>query len=275
MKTSALILSLIVSISLNAQKGNLFYSYWHNSGSSEVNTPKTSFSYFKKGQLYYYLSNDKDNIYLDMRVEDAGVQTRILKEGLTVWIDMEGKSVKKLGVRFPIGSQNSSGRNNPDQIEKLNPDGSIVTPLSMANTIELIGFINEEARRFPAENADNFNGSVKYDKEGILHYRLIMPVAKLPVRNSKDGAGAMPFAFGIQYGMASMVNAPRGPSSQEVSSAPPSGGRGGGGSRGSRGSARSGGASGAGRPSAGQSSGGSVLPTVLFWVKNIKLASDK
>lgn len=240
MKIYALILSLIASISLNAQKGNLFYCNWNEGGNSEVNTPKTNYSYFKKGQIYYYLSNDKDNIYLDMRIEDPGVQTRILKEGLTVWIDMEGKSAKKMGVRFPIGSQNSSGRNKPDQIEKLNPDGSIVTPLSMANTIELIGFINEEARRFPAENTENFSGSVKYDKEGILHYSMIMPLAKLPVRNSKDGNGAMPFAFGIQYG-----------------------------------GARSGSASGAGRPSAGQSSVESAMPPVLFWIKNIKLASDK
>ena len=27
-----------------------------------------------------------------------------------------------------------------------------------------------------------------------------MPVAKLPVRNSRDGSGAMPFTLGIEYG---------------------------------------------------------------------------
>jgi hypothetical protein len=266
---------MIVSISLNAQKGNLFYSNWHNGGNSEVNTPKSNYAYFKKGQIYYNLSNDKDYIYLDMLIEDAGVQTRILKEGLTIWIDMEGKSSRKLGVRFPIGSQNSSGRNRPDQKEKLNPDGSIVTPLQLANTIELIGFINEEVRRLPAENAENFSGSVKFDKEGILHYSMIMPLAKLPVRNSKDGNGAMPFAFGIQYGLVPVMNAPRGPSSEEPSSAPPSGGRGGGGSGRSRGGSGSGGAPGGISPSSRQGSGETVLPPVLFWIKNIKLASDR
>ena len=114
---------------------------------------------------------------------------------------MDSKLLKKMGIRFPVGSQNSVGRKKsgmPDN--STNADGSIVTPLSLANTIELIGFTNEEARRFSADNYDNFRGSVKYDNEGTLHYKMIMPITKLPVRNSKDGDGAMPFLFGIEYG---------------------------------------------------------------------------
>ena len=57
--------------------------------------------------------------------------------------------------------------------------------VAMANTIELIGFISEQERHFPAANADNFNGMVKFDDSGKLFYRLVMPIAKLPVRNSK------------------------------------------------------------------------------------------
>ena len=66
---------------------------------------------------------------------------------------MDDKTVKKMGIRFPIGSQNQAGRNNNSFAEsKINPDGTLATPLSLANTIELIGFISEEERRFPSDN---------------------------------------------------------------------------------------------------------------------------
>jgi hypothetical protein len=124
----------------------------------------------------------------------------ILKEGLIIWVDMDGKSLKKLGVRYPIGSENLGRYNRTGQSDDVkNPavDGSSL--LKMANTIELIGFISEQERRFSSENPDNFRGSVRYEG-GILFYRMLMPIFKLPVRNSKEGNGAMPFNLCVEYG---------------------------------------------------------------------------
>jgi hypothetical protein len=161
----------------------------------------------RKTKLYCFLSNDNNNIYIDMKVADQEIQNRILKEGLTIWISMDGKEVKKMGVRFPIGSQNQGVHKKADLSENnKSQEGNLVTPLSLANTIELIGFTNEQARHFPSENYDNFRGSVKYDEKGTLYYKMIMPIAKLPVRNSRDGHGAMPFILGIEYGSLAMTN---------------------------------------------------------------------
>ena len=91
----------------------MYLSRWHNGG-TELKIPSDKYSYFKKGKLYYFFSNDIDNIYVDMKIDDPGVQTRILKQGLTVWINMDGKQIKKMGIRFPIGSQHSGGRNKPE-----------------------------------------------------------------------------------------------------------------------------------------------------------------
>ena len=74
------------------------------------------------------------------------------------------------------------------------------TLISLANTIELIGFTRENERRFPSENADNCSGYVKVDNQGVLHYKMVIPITKLPVRNSKDASGAMPFNLGVEYG---------------------------------------------------------------------------
>lgn len=273
MKTLVTILSLFACTSLNAQKAKLFLSSWRENGNAELNITSDKYSYSEKSKLYYFLSNDNDNIYVDMKFEDPGVQNRILKEGLIVWISMDGKHAKKMGVRFPIGSQYSGGRNELNMTGvKLNADGSIVTPVSMANTIELIGFANEEKRRFPSDNADNFRASVKYDNEGTLHYKMLMPIAKLPVRNSKDSDGAMPFTFGIEYGIVPVMKGPGGPVVPPSSSEPPAGG--------SRGGSRGGGRSGGGMPGvSGQvrnsNSAQTVMPSILLWIKNIKLATDK
>jgi hypothetical protein len=278
MKIFTILISFFFCINLNAQKEKLFLSSWHENGNAELNIPSDKYSYFEKGKIYYFLSNDNDNIYIDIKIEDPGVQNRILKQGLTVWIKMDRKPAKKMGIRFPIGSQNSESRNKPNLIgNNTNADGSLVTPLSLANTIELISFTNEEARRFPSDNADNFRGSVKYDNEGTLHYKMIMPIAKLPVRNSKDGDGAMPFTFGIEYGVLPVMNSPRGIVAQPPSSGPPSGGSRGGSPGGGRsgGGAPGGRGQGMGTPGAGSATSQNTIPPVLLWIKNIKLATDK
>ena len=225
MKTIALLFSMFFFINLNAQNKKLLVSSWHEDGKDDNNILSEKYSYFKKGKLYYFISNDNANIYLDMKTNDPETQKRILKEGLTVWVSMDSKLTKKMGVHFPIGAQNSGTHKKSDKPEeKLNIDGNVVKLLPLANKIELIGFTNEEQRRFPSENTDNFRGSVSLDNEGNLKYKLIMPIAKLPVRNSKDGKSAMPFILGIEFGPMTVQQ---------------------------------------------------TFPPVLFWIKNIKLATDK
>jgi hypothetical protein len=204
-----------------AQKGELLLSRWHTGDMIE----ESDYQYVRKPGMYFFLSNDNDNLYIDIRIDDNPTRNRILKDGLTVWIDMDGRLSRKLGVRFPLGSED-------------NPT------VAMANTIELIGFISEQERHFPAANADNFNGMVKSDEAGRLFYRLVMPIAKLPVRNSKDGKGAMPLFLGFEYGYSTPARKPG-----EITRQPKS------------------------------SKSASVSPSVrgsgLFWIRNIRLATSK
>ena len=138
-----------------------------------------------------------------------------------------------------------------------------------ANTIELIGFSNEAARRFASDNADTFRGSVKYDNEGVLHYKMIIPIEKIPVRNSREGEGAMPFTFGVEYGPFPSMDTRKSQVPAQQSSVPQSGGSRGG----------SGGRRGSGIDSDSQRSAASAsrpaFTEVLVWIKNIKLATDK
>jgi hypothetical protein len=194
MRSTIAILTFFIFFGLNAQKGNLMLSRWHVSDKIE----DSDYQLIKKVRLYYFISNDNDNIYIRLKTSERDIQERILKEGLTVWINMDDKDQAKMGVRYPIGSQNQNSNKRRNNSEN-NAGSDTISVLSMANTIELIGFISEQQRRFPAQNPDNFNGSVKYEN-GILYCRIVMPAAKLPIRNSRQGNGAMPFALGFEYG---------------------------------------------------------------------------
>lgn len=203
MKSYFLIISILLSGGLNAQKRNLNLSSWHQSDKIES-------SYYmpaEKSGLYCFISNDNDNVYIDMKVENRKIQKRILTEGLTIWINMDAREEKKMGIRFPLGSRNQPGRKKAEHEENTPTQAeSIENLLPMANTIEILGFISEQQRHFPAENRDSFRGSVKLDEGGKLFYKLIMPVTKLPLRNSRDGHGAVPFNLGIEYGSLPVTN---------------------------------------------------------------------
>jgi hypothetical protein len=225
---------LLISLNTFGQKNKSYHSSWHKEGEDELSIPSESYAFSEKAKLFYFLSNDENKIIIDIKVEDEDIQNRILNEGMMIWINMNGNQDKKMGVRFPIGSQYQSGGKSIHA--SLNPDGTPVTPLSMANTIELTGFTGENSNRLPSENYDSFNGFVNYDKMGVLHYRMNLPFEKIPLRNSKEGGGAMPFNIGIEYGIA--------PSASNYF--PP--------------------------PSFQQQGGGSQKPPVLLWVKNISLS---
>ena len=234
MKAISTILLFLLCLNLNGQKNKTFLSSWIDSEETEMSVSSDSYTYFGKGKMYCFFSNNNNNVILNLMIEDPVVQNLILRQGLTIWIDMDRKPVRKTGIRFPIGYQYLSNHSNRSSAEnQIDPAGTAATPLSLAKTIELIGFSGEDARYLPAYNSDSFRGSITYDDKGVLYYKMVIPISKLAIRNSKDGQGAMPFSFGIEYGAAPVVNNQNRSGSYKISTSP-----------------------------------------VLIWIKNVKLASN-
>jgi hypothetical protein len=275
MRLTLLILTLFVCLDLTAQKENFFISKWRNNPDQDLQLTFKDYISAKKGQVLYYLSNDDANIYVDMKILETLEENRILKMGLTVWIDMDGKTRKIMGIRYPIGSQYSRGRGGQSNFSNA---GTQATPLSQANTIQLIGFKDVEGTRLPSDNPGNIRGSVKYDQEGELIYRLVIPLSKLPLRNDAPGKGLMPFTIGIEYGAPPTFTGQGGGGGiSGGSGGGAAGGGGGGGGGGSRGGGGGGGGSRGGGGGGGGASAGvpSTDSPVIFWMKNVKLAEKK
>lgn len=276
MRSVFTILAIILCADINAQKEKFFTSKWRNDPAEELKLSSTDYQSYGKGKILYYLSNDNENIYLDIKVTESIEQNKILQMGLTVWIDMDDKIRREMGIRFPIGAKFSRAQNRQGNENPVIDDSSVNpnSPIGMANTIELTGFKDEAKKRFPSKNTDNIRGSVRYDNDGNLIYHLLIPASKLPFRNDVSGKGSMPIAMGIEYGASPVVNRPGGspegggrPSGSSGAGRSSGGGRGG-----SMGGSRSGGGGGYGGNT------GAMQPAerpVIIWMKNVKLASNQ
>jgi hypothetical protein len=267
MKILVAISLFIVCLNLSAQKEKYFASKWHNNSSVTYVPDSSDFAAAKNGVVFYTLSNDEKNIYVDVKVTESIEQNKVLQMGMTIWINMDGKSKKETGIRYPIGAKYSKGqgrRGEPQMNDPLTP----VTPLSQANTISLIGFKDVEQVRFPSKNSDNIRGSVRYDDAGNLFYALTIPLEKLPVAEKGKDGKVPAINFAIEYGAPPPAGGqPGGPTGYTP---PPA--KSGGGNR-SGGSSR-GGSSGGGAP--GGSAGAQEVPQpVVIWMKDVRLAEKK
>jgi uncharacterized membrane protein YgcG len=269
MKLLVIISALIVCMNLSAQKEKTFTSKWLDSSAGTFVPAASDYVAAKKGMVLYCLANDDKNIYVDIKITESIEQNKVLQMGLVLWVNADGKSRKITGIRYPIGAKYSrlqvrQGAGQENSI--LNK----VSPLSQANTIELIGFKDIEARRFPSNLPENIRGSVKYDNDGNLLYSLTIPLSKLPVGAKSINEGTSLMTFAIEYGAPPSIGAQQGRPSD--SGAPSggggrSGGRSGGGSRG--------GSMGGGAPGGGGPTTQDIPVPVIIWIKDIKLAEKK
>ena len=275
MKSVSSLLALIVCLNLNAQKDKKVTSNWFEGSPGTLSPAVSNYVSARKGAVLYCIFNDDKNIYFESKITESIDQNKILQMGLTLWVNTDGKSHKINGIKFPVGAkfsrefirQNAGQQNNP--LVR-------VTPLSVANTIQLVGFRDVEEKRFPSDNTDNIRGSVKYDNDGNLLYSLIIPRSKLPAAvKSKDGKD-VPITFAMEYGA---MPAEGGRPGGQMGDAPSSGGggrSGGGGSGGRSGGGRSGGGGSIGggdRTAASQNPNASE--SVIIWIKDIALVEKK
>ena len=265
MKLIVIISTLIVCVNLSAQKEQAFRSKWLDNSTGTSAPSVSDYLSAKNGAVLYCLSNDDKNLYVNVRFTESIEQAKVLQIGLIVWVNTDGKSRKMTGIRYPIGAKFSGLQ---DQNNAFNQ----ATPLSMANTIELIGFKDVETTRFPSNNTDNFRGFVKYDNDGNLLYSMTVPLSKLPAGSKSSDGKTVPMNLAIEYGappeMGEQSGRPSGytPPPKIMGERNSRGGGGGGGRGGSRGG------SAGGEAPKSTPNGQDTPKPVIIWMKNIILS---
>lgn len=146
-----------------------------------------AYDYNEENQLFYILSNDDTNLYVNMRIPRGISQLKILRSGLTVWIDTDAKAREVLGIKFPAGN-NTGPRSTGTKKEFSEEDRQIELTLETQN-IELKGFQGKGSSvLIPSYQTDNIRGKIEFDENQNLNYKLIIPLVKISVVKSiKDG----------------------------------------------------------------------------------------
>jgi len=285
MKAISIIIAMFIFTSSTAQKIKTYNCFWYKKNVDEFQAKFNDFKYSEKGMFYYYISNDRNNIYIDLRIFDDNIKRVITRSGITVWLNTDGKKNKTLGVRYPVGNpgiKNSrsyglsekplpqidhAGTGNEKALPEPEKDPDFAT-----NSLLLIGFDKSGPQLLSSFENDNFRGSVNYQKE-YMFYQLILPISKVPALKKNSDKKKEYFVIGLSHGSFQSTNMGGGGGGMRGGGSGGMRGGGGGRMRGGGGGRMYGGGGGT------MTGGGGTRPSasgsesaVIVWINNIKLA---
>ncbi|HOP59151.1 MAG TPA: hypothetical protein PLR52_07005 [Bacteroidales bacterium] len=266
-KIFCLLLVLGFCSGLHAQKEKFYKSHLHDPGTDDFKSTTSEFLFSDKVKLAYCISNDDENIYVDLLIANTDVQRQVMNSGITIWISNDGKKTKKMGVRYPVRDRDNQARERPAMARNTPPPGNQqgatrFTQEKPDGGIQLLGFSESGPVTISSSEEGNIRGSIRIERDRNMYYEIILPLSKLPELNDlpvgKEKQGS--FLIGIAY--------------PEIPVAPsygaPSGGQ-----RMPGGGGRPGGGGGGGmRPPSGSAGSSQQSQTqTIFWIQDIRLAS--
>ncbi len=107
-------------------------------------------NYDAKAKVAYATSNDGQNLYITMQTGDEATQLKILKQGMTVSIDTNGKKEAQFNINYPLQNDNEPldlakpdrGQENKSQLARKQSEQKITRLLQDANQFTMDGFAN-------------------------------------------------------------------------------------------------------------------------------------
>ena len=238
------------------------------------NSWQAELQYNSKSHMLYGVTNDKQNLYVSLRVTDPAVKRKIMFTGLTFWINTSVKSSEQLELTFPIEQSKQTSRNkmieltsrqstdiNKSEIIKFNEKYT-----NGLSEISIIGFDGEtESKLLGNKSKNGINAILMTDSLHTLFYEVQIPLDMIfenPSGFLLDSSKS--FSYGFETGYIRM---------QSKSNGGESGGMGG------RGGGKGGGKKGGGH---GQASGADSQKMAVmsemsqpskFTVKNVSLSN--
>ena len=112
-KSLKYVLAIIVLIVVNGCSSLEIVSKWQQDSLTIDGSKKdweNNLQYIKDEKVAVGITNDNNNLYLCLVVSDNMRIMRILKSGLTIWIDPKNSDGEKIGIQYPIKNRASSVR---------------------------------------------------------------------------------------------------------------------------------------------------------------------
>jgi hypothetical protein len=196
-----LILAIVFlgSSGIFAQKISSYESKWYTVLSANDEEGLINQMQFEdKSKFMFLISNDEKNLYIDLVTDDKAAIQKIMRYGLTTWINPEGKHKKTLGIQFPVGpgenGQPSYRRDKGGDRKEM-----MMAMLDRKNQeMVLIGFDGKGIQKSIDPRIDStFQGKVDMMEGGKLHVSLEISLSKI---NRSSDSYNLPFSAGFETG---------------------------------------------------------------------------
>ncbi len=161
------------------------------------------FQYDQESGMIYLISNDSDSLYIALKFPERMVKAKVLRKGLTVWLDPSAKKGRAYGIKYPVdGLPGMGGRQgktfgHPEVVE--GEDGfkrfkysekekkEIIPELALSGLqIELLGFDKKQVQSYLAPEAP-FPVKLYFDENNTLTYRLAVSLRAINISQFDDG----------------------------------------------------------------------------------------
>lgn len=159
-------------------------------------------------KINYALANNKDYLYVAIKLNDRLDQIRFLNAGLTLAITTKGKKSGTYTMTFPATDPNATSHSSLLLIHKA--DGSVITgedrddlmsaKLTKLRNIKLTGFKDIEEDMITTTNTYGFKADMDYDNAGSLIYEAAIPLKLLGDYQANKDAWTFNFKLnGIKF----------------------------------------------------------------------------
>jgi len=175
------ILLIILLFTGNCYSQNINTARWwdKNFNNTVKSLPLPDFLYNSDNRIFYIIGNDQDSLFICLKIPDEFQQHEILHGGITLWIDLNDKKNKELGIRFPVGNVQQKHPKDEELSTDVNYRRNQL--IEQLNEIELIGFKEDQDRYIiPCNNPVEIHATIDYDMNGYLFYKLVVPFNKIP-----------------------------------------------------------------------------------------------
>ena len=139
--------------------------------------PNEKFETNKETGIQYAVDNDKQTIFLALRVPGVNTQKKMMRQGMDLYIDIKGKKKENRGISFPLILENERIPDN-QQSNQESPQNNNQSLISFAY-MKIFGFsdIAPFAQQLQLDGTANI--AFTWDSSHIMHIEYNIPLKML------------------------------------------------------------------------------------------------
>jgi hypothetical protein len=192
---------LFLSVNVSGQKISSCESLWHQGPAMIDDEAQINrMHYDDKSKFMFMITNNEEQLFIDLVLSDQAAIQKIMRFGLTTWLNRDGKTKKGTGIVFPRSPEETG---EPVFRKEKGGDRKAMMMAMMENKnkeMELKGFYGKGVSTVIDLRKDTlYSGRVEMKEGGKLHISIVMPLAMLGRGEKASDFSAISIGFETGY----------------------------------------------------------------------------